>query len=54
MAKRKRSMSVSEMASLGGKASAASLTPEQRSHRAKVAAHTRWSKKTKVNNGKNT
>ena len=36
------SMSVSEMASLGGKAAAAAMTKKQKSDRARKAAKTRW------------
>ena len=38
-------MTASEMGKKGGKASAAKLTPEQRSARARKAARKRWKKK---------
>jgi hypothetical protein len=41
------SMDVTEMARLGGKASAANLTAEQRSRKARKAARARWRKQRK-------
>lgn len=40
-------MDVREMARLGGKASAAKLTAEQRSQKARKAARARWRKRRK-------
>ncbi len=37
-------MTISEMASMGGKATAKKLTPEERKESARKAAQARWSK----------
>ncbi len=41
-------MTVSELASLGGKAAARKLTPEQRKAAARKAAQARWAKRKKA------
>jgi hypothetical protein len=45
MTKRKKQLTVSEMAKMGGKARARSLTPERRKEIARKAITTRWAKK---------
>jgi hypothetical protein len=42
--RRKKPLTVSEMARLGGQATAKKLTPEQRHESAKKAANARWDK----------
>jgi general stress protein YciG len=43
--KKKKQLTVSEMAKMGGKARAKSLTPERRKEIARKAIATRWAKK---------
>lgn len=44
----KHKMTLAEFASKGGKSSAAKMTPQQRSERARKAAQKRWAKKKAV------
>jgi hypothetical protein len=44
-AKGKKPMTITEMARMGGKATAKKLTPEQRKESARKAAKARWAKK---------
>ena len=45
--KRKRPLTISEMARMGGKATAKKRTPKQREEAARKAAKVRWARKTK-------
>lgn len=47
-AKKKKAMTVREMASMGGRARAESLTPEERSEGSKKAADSKWASMTEA------
>ena len=51
MKKKKKQLTVSEMAKMGGKARAKSLTPERRKEIARKAIATRWAKKPRGREG---